>query len=167
MNYIKRIIVAGLLILTGCSNSSKTLTSFGNTMPSELLSTKNLTPGAGYTMASSSNSHGIQIGYWGEDGKYALWYPGNKKPLLGTWRKRVGSSEYCFSYRVNTWNPALKTHSRAGTETCGFIPNADWVAKKRGDVFNLMSGKLPNFDLTRCVLPEPLVLRNDMPCRPK
>ena len=118
-------------------------------------------------MASSSRSHGIQVSYWGEGGDYALWYPGNRRALLGTWRKGAKPSNYCFSYNVPTRNPVVGDSKEAGEERCGFITPAAWVAKVQGDVFNLRSGRLPAFDLTRCILPEPLVLLKDGPCLPK
>lgn len=156
------------LLQLGSAASEKSLTNYGN----ELAASTNpdnstLVPEMGFTMASSSSQHGIQIAYWGVDGDYALWYPGNKRPLLGTWRKTERPMEYCFSYRVNTQNPVLGTRSRAGNEQCGFIADGDWVAKASGDVFNLSSGKLPGFDLSRCILPRPLELSNDGPCKPK
>ena len=153
-----------LLVLAGCGPY---LTSYGNQLSEGGAATVPPLPEAGYTMASSSHSHGIQISYWGEGGDYALWYPGNGHALLGTWRMGRWPEYYCFSYGVNTRNPVLGTSSQAGRERCGRISDDLWVAKVPGDVFNLRSGRLPAFDLTRCVLPEPLVLLNDEPCSPK
>ena len=155
--------VVALLFLAGCG---PTLTSYGNELSAGESSVAPALPEAGYTMASSSHSHGIQISYWGEGGDYALWYPGNGRALLGTWRKGRGPAIYCFSYGVNTQNPALGTSRQAGQERCGRIPDDLWVAKVPGDAFNLRSGRLPAFDLTRCVLPAPLVLLNDGACLP-
>ncbi len=156
--------IVACLILTGCGPY---LTSYGNELAAGGPSAEPPLPEAGYTMASSSHSHGIQVSYWGEGGDYALWYPGNGRALLGTWRKGRGPEIYCFSYGVNTRNPVLGTRSQAGQERCGRISDDLWVAKVPGDVFNLQSGWLPAFDLTQCILPKPLVVLNDGACSPK
>ena len=150
-------VVVALLFLSGCG---KYLTDYGNELQVGEAGSGPWLPEAGYTMASSSRDHGIQIGYWAEGGDYALWYPGNWLVLPGTWRMGRTDRIYCFSYDIDTRN------RKAGTETCAWIPSSHWVAKMPGDVFNLMSGRLPAFDLTRCILPEPLVLLNDEPCLP-
>ena len=151
-------VVVGLLILAGCG---PTLTDYGNELQVGETETGPWLPEAGYTIASSSRENGIQIGYWGEEGEYALWYPGNRIVLPGRWRQGRTDRIYCFSYDIDL------RHRPAGWETCAWIPSDYWVAKMPGDVFNLRSGRVPAFDLTRCVLPEPLVLLNDEPCLPK
>ena len=124
-------------------------------------------PEAGHTLASSSDWHGIPVSYFRENEAYAIWHPGNRRALLGTWR-RGRDGRYCYSYTVNTFNPATGSSDRAGDESCNpTIGDGIWVAKVPGDVFALRSGRVPDFDLGRCRLPAPLVLLADEPYRPQ
>ena len=156
--------ILSLLGLAACNDS---LISYGNEPPPPF-QFGHPQPEPGFTLASSTVQHGIQVSYYGENGEYALWYPGNDTALIGTWRRRDRST-YCYTYRTASFNPATRRASRAGEEICNsFYGPGDWVSKVPGDVFNLRSGNVPGFDLTRCVLPPPLTLEvSTGRCRPR
>ncbi|MEM7643205.1 MAG: hypothetical protein AAF366_11825 [Pseudomonadota bacterium] len=87
--------------------------------------------------------------------------------MLGTWR--FGDRKtLCYTYGQASFNSVTGQRSVAGQELCNrYYGDGGWVAKVPGDVFDLRSGRVPDFDLTRCVLPPPLLLLDTGQCRPR
>jgi hypothetical protein len=97
------------------------------------------------TFMSFMPGHGTQISYRRPDGAIFLWYPGNTIVLSGRWKivMRATSSlppvstDICFLYETNTYNPVTKR------------PGGDWqcmpadllarftVERADGDIFGL------------------------------
>jgi hypothetical protein len=89
--------------------------------------------------------HGAQVEFLGTDGKTALWYPGNSRPVFGFWKikQTFDGPDMCFLYGSNTYNPVTK--QGGGSWECGdaslyLIGMAESV---EGDLFRLMTGRVP------------------------
>lgn len=105
------------------------------------------------TVVKAPSSIGYQIEYYSPDGHAYLWYPGNDKPVVGTYDLRQSMEPLnifgdkagvviCFNYGPESYNPST---GKVGGEECqsayAFI--AAIRGKRQGDVFKLMSGALP------------------------
>lgn len=158
-NPANALLVLAVLLVASCADLSKP-DRFGNVYSDSLdsLKYKSTYPLGGYTYATSSSAHGIQIEYFTEDGRNYLWYPTGSRSLPGTWRKNDWG-HVCFAYGQASYNPATKEHSAAGQEKClRSYQQGTIISRVEGDPFNLESGELPDFDLTKCRLPEPMTL---------
>jgi hypothetical protein len=92
-----------------------------------------------------SSYHGVQVEFTADTGQVALWYPGNWGVVRGVWDARVeaGSAVICYSY-FNALNPA---NGQVNPTDC-FSPAQIFggvgdLGSRDGDVFNLMSGRIP------------------------
>lgn len=101
---------------------------------------------AGFTHRSYSKPHGTQIEYLSPDGRAFLWYPGNRRVVVGSWvvepnDRDPKSGVICYSY-TNAFNPVLKT---SGGRQCVLSTTFVRGAKESlsGDVFGLSSGRIP------------------------
>jgi hypothetical protein len=107
------------------------------------------------TTMTNSGQHGWQVEYTSADGKAFLWYPGNDRLVLGTWRTRIKefpiagqptrhSVMICFTY-ADSYNPA--TGVGPDQEECTFPSMNDIgmpkTERRPGDLFKLGGGKLP------------------------
>ena len=89
--------------------------------------------------------HGVYAEYTAPDGNLGMWYPKNVNVVKGSWgvRKVRGKTRACFSYR-NAVNPI--THEYEPTECVSpeqTIGSAGVIQSWDGDVFGLMSDKIP------------------------
>lgn len=111
------------------------------------------------TLRDLEGAHGWLAEYTTADGRSFLWYPGNHEVVHGFWQvlkteahaqgKAFEVVQICFRY-LNSYNPVTK--QALGDWDCW--PEAQTVAHielqapggrefRDGDVFNLMSGKVP------------------------
>jgi hypothetical protein len=109
---------------------------------------------SGQTVSFAGPVHGLQVEYYGSDGRNALWYPGNDRALLGSYTLRQSDEPInifgdkpgvliCFLYDGETHNPGTGAtgHEEECQSAYAFI--AKIKGKMTGDVFNLMTGKIP------------------------
>ena len=100
------------------------------------------------TILDDSVQHGSQVEYLASDGTAYLWYPGNRRIVVGQWRthgqdrgETFGS--ICFRYGANTFNPA--TNRSGGSWNCvnGGLHIILEDQYTRGDPFQLATRHLP------------------------
>lgn len=100
------------------------------------------------TFLDYSRQHGTQIEFLAKDGRAYLWYPGNKRIVVGRWLVRTHPrvptiGEICFRYGPNTYNPVTK--QRGGRLNC--TPSGSFIIQEneytRGDPLGLSSGRIP------------------------
>lgn len=87
--------------------------------------------------------HGTQVEYHAANGTAYLWYPGNRRIVVGEWKiEAIKSSkpELCYRYGPNTYNPV--TRRPGGSWKCSrpFSGSDDVL---RGNVFGLKVGPVP------------------------
>ncbi|WP_170763836.1 hypothetical protein [Ruegeria lacuscaerulensis] len=119
-------------------------------------------PKPGFTYASFDAGHGYQVEYLSPDGRAYLWYPGNRKTVVGKWK--ILLDEVCYRYGSNTFNP--QTRQRGGSWNCEYTGILGYrvTAFQQGDVFNLKSGNLP-YVRKRCELPKGLEQVKEVSCK--
>lgn len=100
---------------------------------------------ADYTVSTSQSVHGVQVEYFDQNGNNALWYQGNAVALYGKYRYKPSYSglDICFFYYGDSYNPST---GKRGKEECdnAYKHLHRITSKKQGDVFGLLSGKLPD-----------------------
>lgn len=89
--------------------------------------------------------HGVYVEYTGKDGEVRMWYPRNTRVLKGHWGVQdvAGLPKACFRY-VEGVNPV--TGVFAPTECVHpvqIVSRSVVLAERSGDVFGLLSGKVP------------------------
>ena len=93
------------------------------------------------------DGHGIFVEYTAPGGELRMWYPGNRNLVGGQWgvqqQKKKKLANACFHYRSAT-NPVTgvfePTECVAPEQT---LSAANVIREWRGDVFNLMAGRIP------------------------
>lgn len=109
------------------------------------------------TRVTFSPEHGTQVAYTAPDGAIHLWYPGNDVVVRGRWRLKqadrfvrsglstegyVSSTEICFVYGSNTYNPV--TRAAGGSESCMPADAPSRMGERaEGDPFKLAGSKPP------------------------
>ncbi|WP_426011577.1 hypothetical protein [Caulobacter sp. DWR2-3-1b2] len=109
------------------------------------------------TVIGGDGQHGTQVEYTDAQGQAFLWYPGNKKVLVGHWRtkldeqvvdgKTLRSLSVCFAYPKSSRNPV--TGASGGKEECAsaamLVMGSYFMRTDRrpGDAFKLSSGAIP------------------------
>ncbi|MEO9822315.1 MAG: hypothetical protein ABJ370_05955 [Paracoccaceae bacterium] len=152
-NYLNAACVIAVLLISACSSQSPN----GQFDPAEELSAypRETFGAAGMqkrysnaTFLDYSREHGTQIEHLSSDGRAYLWYPGNKRMVVGSWLVRPNPrvptvGEICFQYGPNTFNPV--TQQRGGRLNC--TTSGAFIIKEneytRGDPLNLSSGQIP------------------------
>lgn len=100
---------------------------------------------SGKTKLIFQPGHGVYAEYTAPDGQLRMWYPRNVKVVKGSWglRKIKGRSRICFKY-ADAINPVTQvyepTECVAPVQT---LSEADVLRTWPGDVFDLMSDRLP------------------------
>lgn len=89
--------------------------------------------------------YGVYVEYSAPDGSDRMWFTGNRGAVRGVWGvpETSGKPRACFHY-FNSHNYVTgefeSTECISAEQT---LSNADVIAEKTGDVFGLMSGKVP------------------------
>jgi hypothetical protein len=100
---------------------------------------------SGKTKLIFQPGHGVYAEYTAPDGQLRMWYPRNVKVVKGSWGLRTikGRTRICFKY-ADAINPVTQlyepTECVAPVQT---LSEADVLRSWPGDVFDLMSGRLP------------------------
>lgn len=95
----------------------------------------------GKTVVFFDRSHGTQVAYYTTNGREYLWYPGNRRSLLGFWK--TANQQICFRYPNSSINPVTGV---AGPEwECSSLRafSSDIIETVDGDIFSLASGSIP------------------------
>lgn len=87
------------------------------------------------------DGYGVYIEYSGADGSDRMWFPGNRGIVKGTWgvEDKFTGTKACFHYLKPSGEPD-DTQCISPAQTIG---NSDVIDEKTGDVFNLLSNKIP------------------------
>ena len=57
------------------------------------------------------DDHGTQVEYYAASGYAYLWYPGNNRLIISSFREDLSAGEVCFSYRGDIYNPATDEYA--------------------------------------------------------
>jgi len=155
------ILLASLaLVLAGCGTKTPREQMFEELKAQRDVATP--FPAANITYASFDTGHGYQVEYLSADGRAYLWYPGNRKPVVGAWKRVL--DEVCYRYGKSTFNP--QTLQNGGAWNCEYSGRLGFnvVAYQSGDVFGLTSGRIP-YIRNRCDLPEGLRRIKKVSCK--
>lgn len=101
---------------------------------------------ADVTRLECTSQHGTQIEYLSPNGNTYLWYPGNRRVVVGEWKTQNatgGGAELCYRYGANSYNPA--TGSRGEEFHCINAQLSNFLENERmhGDAFQLATGEIP------------------------
>lgn len=113
--------------------------STGPLLPPETTEAKHL---VGKTVVFFDEFHGTQVAFFETTGREHLWYPGNRRSLLGFW-KTTPDQQICFRYPNSGINPATGVAGPAWECSSIRRHSARIVEITDGDVFNLSSGQIP------------------------
>ncbi len=101
---------------------------------------------SGRTVRFYDGLHGTQFEYFAPSGSAYLWYAGNSRAVVGSWRVRSSInfvSETCFTYPPTSFNPV--TGASGGRESCrpSFSLLGSAIEYVEGDPLHLSSGQVP------------------------
>ncbi|WP_437727555.1 SEC-C domain-containing protein [Sorangium sp. So ce861] len=96
---------------------------------------------SGKTILSYEPSHGNQITYYDRNGRWYLWYPGNRGVVVGEWR--VEGQLYWQRSITNSYNPVTKEYGGKWQSRPLQVKTKTFVDSAPGDVFGLATGRLP------------------------
>jgi hypothetical protein len=104
----------------------------------------------GRTLVSYDARFGLQVEYFGKNGKTYFWYNGFKGLVTGSWKVDTIKSKkgeplttVCFKYKRNPVNPSINKTDKKFDCQLWFLNALKVVDIKTGDVFNLTSGNIP------------------------
>jgi len=98
------------------------------------------------TRVTYLDGEGILVEYSAPGGELRMWYPGNRNVATGQWgvqqqKKKLVNA--CFRYRAAT-NPASQAFEPGECVPAEqTLSGANVIREWRGDVFNLMTGRVP------------------------
>lgn len=94
-----------------------------------------------------SRDHGYEITYYGADGRYWFWYPGNQILLPGSWERR--GAEFCTTSDRPTYNPVTRKINNGELCVPTLVASQLVLEAQPGDPLELATGKLP-YRRARC-----------------
>lgn len=92
-------------------------------------------------MVFHEGGHGVHVEYLSKAGRAFLWYPGNRRVVVGDWK--IDGRLICFRYGPETYN--LVTRRRGGSFSCSAIAAHRKIMQSQcaGDIFGLTSARIP------------------------
>ncbi len=98
-----------------------------------------------YPVCHETPGPGTQVEYLAENGRTYLWFPGNRRLVLGSWIVRRWREKYevCFSYSRSSRD--FVTGATGDNLTCDLLSNyPETITEiRQEDSFDLSSGTLP------------------------
>ena len=111
----------------------------------------------GTTSIVRQDGHGVYVEYTSPDNRVFMWYPGNAAAVKGSWgiSEAGGTPQACFNYRNAVHGVTGAFEPKECIAPVQFLGELYVIASRKGDPFNLSSGRIPYVKAGNTVPPWP------------